>query len=78
MHPRQVLPEDPSANSWTPEKIAMIEARKGNPGTALPVDEIAQEHVQEHQKPIDPKASPSTLATCSGSSTEKPVIMLIA
>ena len=38
----------PSANICAPEKIAMIEARNGKPGTLAAADEIAAEHAHQH------------------------------
>ena len=38
----------PSVNSCAPEKIAMIEARNGKPGTVPPLDDVADQHEHEH------------------------------
>ena len=56
----------PSAKSCAPEKIAIIEARNGKPGTALPCDEVAHDHEHEQPTPKSVKAKPTRLAICSG------------
>ena len=51
VHAREVLADDAEREELAPEKIAIIDARNGKPGTALPLDEVAHEHEHEQATP---------------------------
>src|SRR3954463_2172827 len=70
-------PMMPSANSCTPEKIAMTEARKGKPGTPPSLVRYTAMTYTRTPKPKSEKQKPSTAASRSGS-VVKPVTMLSA
>jgi hypothetical protein len=69
-------PMTPREKSCTPEKIAMIEARKGKPA-GLPSTTARTTTQMSTAIPKAITEKPATLATCSGR-TLKPVIMLRA